>query len=100
MHINPATIGLTVMWLVFVIWTIRRLSALSSKHEMAWKYGVVRFAVSEWAVTTLFCAVLSVRINPEHSLWYYSAILAFFLLPVCLWGGYAWGRLMNLFFPK
>jgi hypothetical protein len=100
MNINLATIGLTVAWLVFGIWTIRRLSALRRKHDMAWKYGVARFAVSGWAVTTLCCAVLSVRINPNHSLWYYSAILAFFLLPVCLWGGYVWGRLMILFFAR
>lgn len=91
---------LAFLWLLFLIWTIRRLHRIANNDEIVLRIGVARFGLTGWLGTTLWTAYLAAEVNPVHPLWFYGAVLGFYLLPVCLWGGYLWGRIMAHLFQR
>lgn len=95
MQWDKAVVG--VLWLVFSIWTYRRLSALSADGEdrVARKYGVNQFGVFLWAGMTVGGALVANQSFPAIPLWQHAAFMAFLMFPVCAWGGYFWGKVMS-----
>lgn len=90
-----------IVWSGITIWTIYKLDFIGRRDVgLTYRYGVKQFGVSAWLVSIAIGVGLSWQINSRHSIWYYGAFFAFIMLPICLWGGYAWGKAMSLIFPR
>jgi hypothetical protein len=87
-------------WLTFCIWTVWKLRRPRAQGlDRVYRFGVKALGLGTWGVITLLSVAIAYGVNPNHSLFYYGAFLAFVLLPVCLWCGYFWGRTMSALFP-
>lgn len=100
LHLYATGVTFALAWLGFSIWTILKLRTGSRDERAIYKHGVRGFGLAGWAMVTVACALLAKNLNPNHELWYYGASLGFILLPICLWGGYAWGRIMDVLFTR
>ena len=100
-RLHLGVLALAITWLVFIIWTLYRLGASESEQgEITSRLGVRGFGVTIWVAMTGVGVYLGWQIDPSRPIWYCGAILAFVLLPVCLWGGYFWGKAMSFFFAR
>jgi hypothetical protein len=87
-------------WMVFIIWTLRRLGACSAREgQITSYYGVRWLGVGMWLFMTCAGVILSWQINPHRPVWYYAFAFAFIFLPICLWAGFVWGKAMSGLFP-
>jgi hypothetical protein len=87
-------------WLLFTAWTVYVLGTRASRMgETTSRYGVRGFGLTAWFLTTCMGVYLAWQINPTRPLWYYGTVLGSALLPICMWGGYAWGVAMSALFP-
>lgn len=93
-----AVIG--IAWLVFCLWTIWKLNELRKKDNLTYRHGIAGYGVMLWAGCIVVGAVMTREVNSRHSLWYYGFVFAFEFLPICLWGGYVWGKVMASLFPR
>jgi hypothetical protein len=91
-----------VAWSMFSVWTIRRLNYLGSREagSTTYRYGVKGFGIMLWVPMVVVGVAMGWAENPNRSVWYYGFVMAFTLLPVCLWGGYVWGAVMSSLFPR
>ena len=91
-----------IVWSLFSVWTIRKLSYLGSQEASSStiRYGVKGYGITMWVVVVVMGVVLCCLINPNRPVWYYAFVIAFTLLPICLWGGYVWGAVMSSLSPK
>ncbi len=89
------------IWLGFCGWTLYRLgSSKFQSDEFVSRVGVKQFGVTGWIAATSIGSYASFEDNPSRPLIFYFAIYAFFLLPVCLWMGFVWGKGMAALFPN
>jgi hypothetical protein len=97
----PVPASLAIAWLIFTIWTVYRLGSHDAVlGETTARYGIRGFGLMLWAAMIFVGVYLSGQIDPNRSLWYSGAVFAFVLLPICLWGGYLWGKVMSSLFPR
>ena len=90
-----------LVWSALTIWTVYKLNYLSGDGaSLSIRYGVNAFGIGMWLVSIAIGVVLSWQINPGRSLLYYGMFFAFTMLPICLWGGYVWGKAMSWIFPR
>ena len=89
-----------VLWLAFSIWTFRRLSSLGPEERAARKFGVNQFGLWLWGSMTVVGVVVGLQANPRIPLWQHAALMAFSMFPICLWGGYFWGKAMSVMFNR
>lgn len=52
-HLRWDKAVLAVLWLVFSIWTLRKLSSLGPEERVERKHGVNQFGLFSWAGTPL-----------------------------------------------
>ena len=80
-------------WLAFIVWTVYRLGSANFKRdEFVSKFGVKEFGLVTWLGATGIGTYASYKNKPDHSVIYYAGYYGFFLLPLCLWVGFAWGK--------
>jgi hypothetical protein len=95
-HVIVMVIAVSI-WLSFVAWTINHFAAKRRKCDpKVFRYGVMWFGMSLWT-GSLFLGVISwsgMDANPP--IWFKAMYLGLILLPLCLWGGYIWGKVMAL----
>jgi hypothetical protein len=91
---------LWVVGLIFCLWTVRKLRPTRKPgSDAVYTLGVKGFGLWLWAGTTPLMILVAYVNHPEHSLLYYAISFGVWMLPVCLWGGYLWGFVMNAMFP-
>jgi hypothetical protein len=93
-HLRWDKAVLAVLWLVFSIWTLRKLSSLGPEERVERKFGVNQFGLFSWAGTTV-AGVMLMQSSPGASLWKDAAYMGFVMFPICAWGGYLWGKAMS-----
>ena len=57
-HLRWDKAVLAVLWLVFSIWTLRKLSSLGPAERVERKFGVNQFGLLSWAGTTRVAPLL------------------------------------------
>lgn len=91
-----------VAWSLFTVWTLMRLG--TTRHDrdedVVYRRGVRGFGVTLWAAAICIGVLIGWQVPSRHSRWYLGALLAFLLLPICLWGGFVWGKIMAGLFPR
>src|ERR1700729_1416284 len=96
---HAAEVAFWIAWVVFSAWTVRRIWVLRERHDRrVYRIGVLGFGMVMWVAMTLVAAYMGVEGNPKHSVWFYGSRFLFLLLPLCLWAGYVWGRIMCALF--
>jgi hypothetical protein len=89
-----------ILWLSFCVWTVRMLSTRKTRgSDAVYTLGVKGYGLWMWGLSTAVAVAMVYRVNPGHSLFYYGVAFGLFLLPICLWGGYLWGVVMDGLFP-
>lgn len=91
---------IVISWIPFAYWTIRYLKESRNKPNgrAVYRRGVLGFGVPFWLISSIF----SVTVIPEHDIYSpmaWAAIFLYVYFPVCLWGGYFWGKGMTAIFP-
>ena len=98
LHMRWDKAVVALLWLVFSIWTYRKLSAPGGEDRedrVARKYGVNQFGLFLWAGMTVGGALVAMQSYPAIPLWQHAAFMAFVMFPICAWGGYFWGKAMS-----
>jgi hypothetical protein len=91
--VNIAGLGL-------IVWTLRYLGS-GDKKDPVYRFGVRQFGILSWITSTCIGTYFAWLIAPQrHSLLYLITLFGVLMLPICLWGGYLWGKVMSAFFPK
>jgi hypothetical protein len=87
--VRPWAIVFAVIWAVFTGWTIRRLwrPARERYSHFVYKYGVKGFGLGMYVLTLISYLV---EAAPTRKVLIYVVVG----LPISLWGGYAFGRVM------
>jgi hypothetical protein len=90
-------IFVTLAWAAFIAWTLYRLgSRRAHMGATTYQFGVKRFGIGLWLASVLLEVVVVWRTGPKHySILLHALIVAFVMLPVCLWVGYVWGQAMH-----
>ena len=86
------------LYVLFALWTVRRLwrPARDPYTRMVYHFGVRGFGVATWvAMTVVFVTRNSIS---SMSVWAQAPMAAVINLPLFLWAGYVWGRLMAAFY--
>jgi len=102
-YVTEATIGLAVaIWAAFSIWTLRSFclfpntsQEMSPQQRQARRIGLTFFLV--------LLALHAAFWFQYHLPWSFTAwttVSALYLLPVCLWAGRLWLKLMEVFFGR
>src|SRR6185369_4970533 len=97
-------IAAVIAWLLFTVLTLFLLVLWASKsdsrstrdREIIYSCGVGRFGIGLWLLSTCIGTATVWKIGSTRPLWQSGVTLAFDLLPIFLWGGYAWGRIMSV----
>jgi len=81
------------LYAAFIVWTVRRLwrPVVDSYSRTVYWFGVRLGGVIFWLVLSIGGSLSS-----ESALtpWVSTLIALYTGFPICLWGGYAWGRAM------
>jgi hypothetical protein len=81
-------------------WTIHWLGSDRSQHDrFVFKYGVKEFGILSWLLATGIGAYASFENRPNHPFAYFVAFHGFLLLPISLWLGFVWGKVMRTLLP-
>jgi hypothetical protein len=89
-----------IAWLLLCVWTLWKLNQLRKKDNLTYRQGVSGLGVMMWGTGTVVGALGIWETDRRHSVWYYGLGFAIYLLPICLWGGYLWGRIMTSIFSR
>jgi hypothetical protein len=93
-----------LIWAGFVAWTILRLrddARRRTDSRNTHRFGVGLIGLIAWVSTTAVVCRLILEHPPYASFMSLTVVgIAFLLLPICLWGGYFWGRMMEAFFAS
>jgi hypothetical protein len=91
--------GMCLIWIGFIVWTLRRLGSKKLQDDVASKFGINRFGIITWVVVTVVVARMTVQNVPRSSLVLCVCYYGFILLPICLWAGFFWGKGMSALYP-
>jgi hypothetical protein len=89
-----------VTWSGFIMWTLYRLGSRKVQDDRTLRIGVNGFGIITWAVCIAVPSELIVESYPHKSLLNVVCLFAFIMLPICLWGGYFWGKGMSALNPS
>jgi hypothetical protein len=89
--------ALCFIWLLFTAWTIASLSAAAQRPDSRiTRIGIKGFGLSVWVLVTVIASRYIFQAAVNAPLWRVLGV-AYFMLPICLWAGYFWGRLMQAY---
>lgn len=96
----PKSIGIVAAiagWLSFTAWTIRWLGRASRRAEspIVFRGGVGTFGMVAWGWSTFWVAKVMLEDGGRSDVWLWVLGTAFIQLPVCLWAGYLFGRIVQ-----
>lgn len=91
-----------ILWGALSVWTVLRLwrePSEGEKEKFAYSKGVKRWGVLMWlSLSVLGPAVLPPGWSDWLSYIREAVFVLFLSLPLCLWGGYFWGLMMEHMF--
>ena len=99
--LQAALVAVTVLWLLFCIWTVRRLGRMDAHRfkSMTFGFGVWLPGLSLWIAATMITAYVLVTHPGPGSIVLWTAGTAIYAFPICLWGGYALCLTIDAIFP-
>jgi hypothetical protein len=97
---SPKSIGIVAAiagWLWLTVWTIRWLGKASRRAEspIVFGGGVGAFGMTAWVWSIFWMAKVMLEDGGHSDVWLWVLGTAFVQLPVCLWAGYVFGRVLQ-----
>jgi len=89
--------ALCFIWLLLITWTLVWLHAATQQPNSRIIRIGIAFGLGAWVWTTIVVSRYLVEAAAKSPKWQTILGIAFFMLPICLWAGYVWGRLMHAY---